>query len=432
MHKFESFQWPRRGKPRGRASPVSALLTTVSGLSVVFLSSAALAGPGAAGGVALPQDQAVATAAGAPVSPEAALANAASGAKPASAAGVNADAAMPSSYTVDAVDKAIGTNPIERFGKYYVAEWGQPMGPADPNAPAAIRAGWSPAPQTTPPMPFTDWPYGGTTMIGDNRTASVDSPLMVALQHTGVGQALNSAGIQAYGWVDYGGNISSSKLKFGNAPAAYDYNPNNIQLEQAVVYIERTPDTVQTDHVDWGFRLSGIYGENYRYTTAYGIASYQLLKHNDFYGYDFPMVYGELWVPKVLEGLMIRVGRFTSVPDIEAQLAPNNYMYTHSITYTLDNYTNEGIQTTFAVTKQVMLQVGLVMGTEAAVWNYNRKLPNLYVQNGLGPDPLYPGTNVLKDPGATPSLTLCGRYHTQDNRTDVNIPSRLGPASILR
>jgi hypothetical protein len=93
-----------------------------------------------------------------------------------------------------------------------------------------------------------------------------------------------------------------------------------------VVYFERLADTVQTDHVDWGFRFSKIYGENQRYTTAYGVASYQLLGHNLTNGFDFPMVYGELYVPQVAEGMIVRVGRYISIPDIEAQLALNNYM----------------------------------------------------------------------------------------------------------
>ena len=51
-----------------------------------------------------------------------------------------------------------------------------------------------------------------------------------------------------------------------------------LQLDQTVIYIERTPDTVQTDHADWGFRLSAIYGENYRYTTSLGISTQQFTK----------------------------------------------------------------------------------------------------------------------------------------------------------
>jgi hypothetical protein len=145
-----------------------------------------------------------------------------------------------------------------------------------------------------------------------------------------------------------------------------NFTPNTFQLDQAVIYSERVPDTVQTDHMDWGFRLSAIYGENYRYTTSYGMASYQLLGNNLYNGYDFPMVYGELYIPQVAEGLRLRLGRFTSVPDIEAQLAPNKYMYTHSMTHTFANYTSGGLQGTLALNKNWFLQLGVTTGTEAA------------------------------------------------------------------
>jgi hypothetical protein len=185
----------------------------------------------------------------------------------------------------------LGDNPFIRFWKYQALELGLDSAPVDPTVTplSTVRPGWPTVPETTPPMPFLDWPYGGTTSLGDNRTASIDSPLMVAT-------------IQAYGWIDVGGNVSSSKLPSGNAPAAYDYKPNTIQLDQAVLYVERTPDTVQADHIDWGFRVSAIYGENYRYTTSYGLGSYQLLDENKFNGYDFPMVYGEIYFPQVMQG----------------------------------------------------------------------------------------------------------------------------------
>src|SRR6516165_6084021 len=207
------------------------------------------------------------------------------------------------------------------------------------------RAGWPPAPQSTPPYPYTEWPYGGATSIGVTRPNSVDSPLMVALANTEFGKALNAAHVQIYGWINVGGNVSTNTVKpGGNWPAAYMYTPNTAQLDQAVVYFERLPDTVQTDHIDWGFRVSALYGENYRYTTAYGLASYQLLNHNLVNGYDLPMVYGEVYVPWAADGLLLRFGRFISLPDIEAQLAPNNLMYSHSLAYTFDNYTNTGLQ----------------------------------------------------------------------------------------
>ncbi len=83
------------------------------------------------------------------------------------------------------------------------------------------------------------------------------------------------------------------------------------------------PDTVQTDHFDWGFRVSGLYGLDYRYTTSKGIFSNQLLGENNKYGADPVMVYADLYFPHVADGMNVRIGRYVSLPDIEAQLAPN-------------------------------------------------------------------------------------------------------------
>ena len=146
------------------------------------------------------------------------------------------------------------TNPFVKFFQYQAWEIGKASGPSDPNAPPSRRPSpFPPAPETTPPMPFTEWPYGGATVLGANRPNSVDSPLMAAISDTSLGKFMSDAHLQLYGWVDVGGNISSSTVKGGNAPGAYDYNPNTVQLDQAArVYFERTPDTVQTDHVGLG------------------------------------------------------------------------------------------------------------------------------------------------------------------------------------
>jgi Putative beta-barrel porin-2, OmpL-like. bbp2 len=301
-----------------------------------------------------------------------------------------------------------------RFWNYQAWEWGKDGPPADPTAPSSRRDGIPPAPVAAPPMPFTEWPYGGTTNMMTNRAASVDSPLMVAIADTSFGKLLSDAHIQMYGWVDVGANISTShRAQNGNSPAAYDYNPNAIDLNQIVLYVERTPDTVQTDHIDWGFRVSGIYGSDYRYTTAFGYWSEQLLKHNHQLGYDAPMVYGELYVPKVMDGLLIRVGRFISLPDIEAQLAPNNYMYSHSLTYTFDNYTNTGVQFTLAATKNIFLQFGVTAGSDTSIGHIGETTVNPY------PNVLYPGTRFKVDPGAKASYTACARF--QSNSANDNI-----------
>jgi hypothetical protein len=318
------------------------------------------------------------------------------------------------------LDAYLGDDFATRFYSYYALEWGRDAAPSDPKAPPSRRsdAVWPATPQSTPPMPFTEWPYGGTTTLGVTRPGSVDSPLMVALGNTKLGQEMNDAHIQVYGWVAVGGNLSTNTVRpGGNAPAGYDYTPNSIQFDQGVVYVERLPDTVQNDHFDWGFRFSEIYGVDYRYTTAYGLMSNQLLNQNLVNGLDLPMEYVDLYFP-VLQGFNVRAGRFVSIPDIEAQLAPNNYTYAHSITYTFDNFTNTGVLGTLAVTKNVMLQLGVTVGTDTMPWNIGARVPNYAVLGGMA-DPLYPGTTMLKDPGAQPSATAAVRWTSDDGRDDI-------------
>jgi hypothetical protein len=312
------------------------------------------------------------------------------------------------------LDAYLGQDVGTRLLNYYKLEWGQGGPPSDPNAPSSHRDGWPATPATNPPISFTEWPYGVTTPLGVTRPNSADSPFMAVIANTSVGEWMADNHLQFYGWLNFGGNVSSNTVRpGGNAPIAYQYTPNTVQLDQLVVYLERTPDTVQTDHVDWGFRVSALYGENYRYTTSYGLASYQLLKDNKVNGYDFPMLYGEVYIPQIAEGLNIRVGRYISIPDIEAQLAPNNYMYSHSMTYSFDNYTNEGVLASLAATKNLILQLGVSVGTEATLGHYQQTVHN------PDPNPLFPNSTFLKDPGAKPSLAACIRYTWNDGNDTI-------------
>ncbi len=325
------------------------------------------------------------------------------------------------------LDAYLGSGVLERFFNYYKLEWGQSTAPTDPKAPPARIDGWPRTPEAIPPMAYSEWPTGALTSIGVTRPNSTDSPLMVAIANTDIGKWMADNNIQAYGWVNGGGNLSTNPGgKGANAPIAYTYSSNTVVLNQAVVYIERLPDTVQTDHIDWGFRVSGIYGTDYRYTNSYGIASYQFNKDNNENGYDFPMVYADLYIPYVLSGLEFRIGRYISIPDIEAQLAPNNTTYTHSLTYAWDNYTNNGIVASLQVTKQLLVQLGITDGTETPIWHSGLSVKNQFYLGGNQAnaaaqagipgltDVLYPGSTYLKDPGNQPSLSACLRYAWND------------------
>jgi hypothetical protein len=248
-------------------------------------------------------------------------------------------------------------NFFQRLARAYHDDWSP-----SPNAaatPAPTRRGYD-APLDSTPFPSGDYSVGGTPVIGAPDTQTY--PLMQAINS-------NRSRIKIYGWLNGGFNVSTSNKGDGaNAPASYYVNPNRMTADQQVVYVERLPNTVQTDHIDYGFRFAALYGQDYRYTTAKGYLSDQLLVHNRENGFDPVMFYFDLYLPHVAKGMNIRIGRYISLPDIEAQLAPNNYTYSHSLLYTVDPYTQTGIVSSIKLSDHWLVQVGFSGGDDVAPW----------------------------------------------------------------
>ncbi len=269
-----------------------------------------------------------------------------------------------------AQDHVLEGNFFQRLAQFYRQDWAgtNPAGPT-------IKKRGLPAPLDSPPFPSSDWIYGGAPDIGapDGNTY----PLMSALR-------LENSRVKVYGWVATSINFSTSGQN--NFPVSYDIFPNKIELNQAVIYVERLPDTVQNDHFDWGFHLTAFEGIDYRFTTAKGYFSQQLLKFNRQYGFDPVLEYADLYFP-VKAGLDIRIGRFLSVPGIEAQLAPNNYNMTHSLLYTIDPFTDTGIYASLKLNAQWMIQAGVSCSHDVACWTSD----------------------------ATPSAIFCLNYSTASN-----------------
>ncbi|MGO8969363.1 MAG: outer membrane beta-barrel protein [Myxococcaceae bacterium] len=275
---------------------------------------------------------------------------------------------------------------FSRLGNAYWEDWTNTL----PSTPPAPYRGYPP-PVSNPPFPWSYWPYGGSPTIG----APNDSwtPLMAAIYGGPGGDAWKESGVTIYGWLAGGFNLSSSRESgYANAPAAYYSVSNSWILDQFTLYIERDPDTVQTEHFDWGFRLANLVGLDYRYTTMKGVFSNQLLVDNNRIGYDPVMFYVDLYFP-VLAGLNVRVGRYISVPDIEAQLAPDNYTYSHSLLYTYDAYTQLGVMVTLKLDDHWLFQAGFSSGNDVAFW--------------------------VKNAGAQPTATFCLSYTWTEGKDNV-------------
>jgi Putative beta-barrel porin-2, OmpL-like. bbp2 len=243
-------------------------------------------------------------------------------------------------------------NFFERWADFYREDW---RGTAPPG-PAPARRG-PPSPLDSPPFPNADWSYGGSPVIGEADTNSY--PLMTALNGA-------TTRTKIYGWVDPTVNYSTSSHI--NSPEANDLYSNRLELNQFVLYVERLPDSVQREHVDFGYHLTTLYGTDYRYTTDKGYFSSQLLVHDHQYGFDPSLEYVDIYIPHVAQGLNIRVGRYISIPGIEAQLSPNNYIFSHSLLYSIDPFTDTGILGTVQLSDQWLVQLGLTASHDVAPW----------------------------------------------------------------
>lgn len=304
---------------------------------------------------------------------------------------------------------------FHRLGRAYVADW---AGTAPSNVTSETRRG-TPAPLSSPPFPSSDWPMGGTNIIGAIDGQSY--PLMQALDG-------NKRRNKIFGWVEIGANGSTnnksnaSKGIPSNFPSAYDEYANTIQLDQAALYFDKYVDTAQKDHFDWGYQLTLLYGVDYRFTTAKGILSQQLLVKNNLYGFDPVMFYFDFYFPKVAQGMNIRVGRYISLPDIEAQLAPNNYSYSHSILYSFDCYTQTGAVASVKFNDHWTGQAGISGSCDTAPWTTDAKLTGtfcLQYQWSDGGNALYTCANSIND-GKYAYNNLAAYYETYYHRINAS------------
>jgi hypothetical protein len=260
-----------------------------------------------------------------------------------------------------------------RWADFYRQDWSPAAPPSAASSSTPARRGL-PSPLDSPPFPNSDWSYGGSPVIGEPDGNTY--PLMTAINGA-------KSRTKLYGWIDPSLNFSTSSRS--NAPEANDVNANRLEMNQIVLYAERLPDSVQRDHVDWGYHLTALYGTDYRFTTGKGYWSGPWVNDHREYGFDPTLEYVDIYIPQVAQGMNIRVGRYISVPGIEAQLAPNNYIFSHSLLYAIDPFTDTGLIATIKLNDQWLVQLGITGGHDVALWT----------------------------PGAKPSGTFCLSYTTK-------------------
>jgi hypothetical protein len=236
-------------------------------------------------------------------------------------------------------------------------------------------------------------------------------------------------GNRFYGWFDPGIEVATSQ--HSTYPLTYNDAPNVPQLDQLIIRWEKQPDTVQTKHFDLGYRFSNMFGIDYRWTTAQCYFCHQLLTYNRLYGYDPVEMYGILYYPKFGQGTTVQIGRFISPPDIEAQLAPNNYLYTHSIFFDFDAYTQTGVLFSTKLSDYWTIQYGVHCGNDMSPWNPSAHCPTFEAMGRwvspankdsilFGVDAISPNPNMRTYIGTANGINPNGLLYGHDNLQQYN------------
>ena len=108
---------------------------------------------------------------------------------------------------------------FRRLFRTYADDWKPLAAVAAAAAPAPAFRG-DPAPVNGPPFPFSTWPIGGTVSIGQPWTQA--GPLMTALWTGPDGDFWKKSKIQIYGWLNVGGNFSTTKGGVNPSAGKYD------------------------------------------------------------------------------------------------------------------------------------------------------------------------------------------------------------------
>jgi len=75
-----------------------------------------------------------------------------------------------------------------------------------------------------------------------------------------------------------------------------------------------------------------------------------------------------LYFPRVMQGMNLRIGRFISIPGVEAQLPPTTTSSAHTLLYSIDPFTDTGILATIKLNDQWLVQAGIGGSHDVALW----------------------------------------------------------------
>ena len=185
------------------------------------------------------------------------------------------------------------------------------------------------APRRTPPSPWDSPPFptlGISRLSPDWSSHESDRrPIQKALLLGPYGDAVKDNRIEIHGWATVGGNWSNANKS--NLPTAYWIVPNTIPTGPSSSSNSSGRSTGCRPTIWTGGSNSQACMVSITATRRPAESSVSNCYIITIYMGSIPVEFWvELYVPNILEGFVVRLGRWIACPDIEAQYAPDNYL----------------------------------------------------------------------------------------------------------
>jgi hypothetical protein len=260
-------------------------------------------------------------------------------------------------------------------------------------------------------------------------------PLMAVLDKGGAGGAMDSAGINIYGFVEGGWTYNfDTPNNHTNVGRVFDFEDQDKTLNQVDLTIERAVDASK-GKFDVGFKIEWMYGGDARLIHSNGLNFYgpeYALTGGDFdydEEFDLTQAYATMAVP-VGSGLTITAGKFVTLLGYETINPTSNPLYSHSYLFGFAiPFTQTGGMAKYNITKDMALTLGFSRGWEQSNKDNNGSIDGFGQLSWAVNDKMNLAINIISGPEQDNNsgnyrtvVDVVGMYKLGDNTTvGVNI-----------
>jgi len=208
-------------------------------------------------------------------------------------------------------------------------------------------------------------------------TTPARRPLMAVMDKMGAGSAMDSAGINVYGFAEGSWTYNFDRPNtHTNNGRVFDFEDQDPTLNQVDLTIEKTVDATK-GKFDIGFRVEMIYGGDSRLIHSNGLNFYgpeYALTGGDFdydQEFDLNQAYVTMAIP-VGSGLTLTMGKFVTLLGYETINPTNNLFYSHSYMFGFAiPFTQTGVMGKYNITKDLAFTLGISRGWEQSTKDNN-------------------------------------------------------------